>query len=89
MVGRASAATDDNQILLNKKNIKILDIKKKRSAAKQLIGPIHKRKDPEARLLDLQKANIARHMRTCTANEAEGGVRGNVRPEEGLARVYS
>ena len=34
------------------------------------------------------KTNIARHVRACSANEAEGGVRRNVRPEEGLARVY-
>ena len=34
------------------------------------------------------KTNIARHVRACTANEAEGGVRRNVRPDEGLARVY-
>ena len=33
------------------------------------------------------KANIARNVRACTANETEGGVRGNVRPEEGLARA--
>ena len=32
------------------------------------------------------KTNIL--VRACTANEAEGGVRRNVRPEEGLARVY-
>ena len=34
------------------------------------------------------KTNIAILVRACTANEAEGGVRRNVRPEEGLARVY-
>ena len=34
------------------------------------------------------KTNIAILVRACTANEAEGGVRRNVRPEEGLAMVY-
>ena len=37
----------------------------------------------------ISKANIPRLVKACTANEAKGGVRRNVRPEEGLARVYT
>ena len=33
------------------------------------------------------RQNIAKHVRACTANEAEGGMKRNVRPEDGPARV--
>ena len=37
---------------------------------------------------ELSKANLARQASAWTANEVEGGMTGNVRPEESLTRAY-
>ena len=54
-IRQETSAANATQIIVRMRE-DLVDIKKRR-ATKQFIGPINKRNDPEARLLDLHKAH--------------------------------